>query len=892
MIQGIDQVLRDFLVESLENLEQLDQNFVALEHDPANKELLSEIFRTIHSIKGGAGFLQLQQLEQISHQAEEVLARVRNHSLALNSDIITTLLHAADTIKTILLNLEQSGQEGEHTMADIIQELKDVAEGKQIAKSDRQSAAEPDNSEAGQDVPRGQENSVQEMFSTASDVHKEQEETTPVTVPPDSETNGHIVASGDETRIHVDVGLLDQLMNLTGELVLARNRVVQFVSDAEINRQQFRSVAQRLNMVVSELQEAMLKTRMQPVKKVFGILPRLVRDLSTSNRKEVDLQIKGQDTELDRTLIEAIKDPLTHLVRNAMDHGLESPDERQRQGKPANGKITVNAYHEGGQVHIEIADDGVGIDLDRVKAKALTNGLITAQQAEEIGARELLNLVFRPGFSTSLRVTKLSGRGVGMDVVKRNLDRIGGTVDVHTEQHQGTSVTLHIPMTLAIIPGLIVAVADLRFIIPQVYLCELVMLREGSGKHGSIETVSGAEVYRLRGELLPLLRLENLLKLWSPETPQGLDTNIVVVSTGAVRFGIVVDDVQKTEEIVVKPLDAHLKRLSCYDGATIMGDGNIALILNVNGLSATAQMNLASLSTVEQAALAPEEQISALSKEDRQTIVLFRAGEDEYYGVPLAFVTRLQEIHTASIETSGGREVLQYREEILPLVRLEPYLNLPQTPDPDVLGLIVFSVDKSVGLVTTEVINTVEISTHIDTETFQQKGVLGSTIVQGHSVLIVDIHGLIEMAYPNWYKQFFVSTLSPAEREQMRILLAEDSQFFLNIEKSYLESAGYQVITAEDGKQALELLETQTVDVVVTDIDMPYCNGYDLAKTIRAREAWQHLPIMAITSLSGDEDRRKGMEAGIDEYQVKLDRDEVLGALERLILRKKSELKQ
>ncbi len=630
-----------------------------------------------------------------------------------------------------------------------------------------------------------------------------------------------------------------------------------------------------------------MKTRMQSVNQVFGMLPRLARDVSQAHGKVVELHLKGQQTELDRTLLEALKDPLTHLVRNAIDHGIETPEVRKAQGKPPAGTIVIHAYHEGGQVHIEVRDDGAGLNFEQIKAKALQEGLVSSEHMETMSARELRYLIFRPGFSTSTSVTDMSGRGVGMDVVKRNLDRIGGTVELHSERDQGTTVTLHIPMTLAIIPGLIVRAADQRFVIPQGHLEELVMLRAGNGKHGGIETVYGSEVYRLRGELLPLLRLDRIFKLLSQEQARQDDTNIVVVSNGTVRFGLIVDEVEKTEEIVVKPLDPHLKHVSCYDGATIMGDGNIALILNVNGLSAAAQVNLEDVQTAveQQTTLNRDDQPVLAVQEDWQTIVLFRAGPNEYYGVPLAFVTRLEEIQAARVETSGGREVLQYRGEILPLIRLEPYLNLPQAPEQKTLALIVFSVEKPVGLVVSEVLNTVEISTHIDTETFKQKGILGSTIVQGHSVLIVDIHGLIEKAYPNWYKQFFMSRLNEAEREQISVLLVEDSQFFLNIEKSYLESAGYQVITAGHGNEALNILEGQPVDVVVTDIDMPYCNGHELARRIKSSDQWRHIPVMAVTALSGEEDRKKGLESGIDEYKIKLDRDDVLRALEQLILR-------
>ena len=894
MANGLDQVLRDFLVESQENLERLDQEFVDLEHDPHNKELLGSIFRTIHTIKGSAGFLRLSNLEHISHYTEDVLAKLRNRNLTLNAELATTLLTSVDCIKSILVHLQKTGTEGEHNMQTVVSDLKGIIErtGGSAASAEisdlleshpaEAEAPPPDETETPPPVPAAKHPPTGKKLSAHGEVIEKDQKI--------AETMEHASSAVEDTRIHVDLGLLDQLMNLTGELVLARNRVVQIAGTEMIDLLQFRGVAQRLNVIVSELQETMLKTRMQPVRKVLGVLPRLVRDLSNIHGKNVELRIEGQETELDRTLLEALKDPLTHLVRNAIDHGIEAAEIRRRQGKAPVGAITISAYHEGGQVHIDVADDGAGINLDGVKAKALQEGLITPQRAAEMSERELLHLIFRPGFSTSLTVTTISGRGVGMDVVKKNLDRIGGVVEVQTEITKGTTVKLRIPITLAIIPVLIVKANEQRFAIPQMNLEELVMLQRNDGSSTGIEHIYGAEVYRLRGELLPLLRLNQVLQLPAPADAAQKDINIVVVSAGSSRFGIIVDEVGDTEEIVVKPLSEHVKQIPCYDGATIMGDGKVALILNVNGLLTAAQFDLEDLKRAEQSERRPEDEVVAGShSEQHQTIVLFRVGKQEYYGVPLAFVVRLEEFPTSQIEHSGGREVLQYRGDVLPLIRLEPYLQIEPTPDPDMLALVVFSVEKQIGLAVREIINTIEISTHIDTETFQQKGILGSTIVEGHAVLILDIHGLIEMAYPTWYKKFFVSKLTDDEREQTRVLLVEDSAFFLNIERSYLEAAGYQVITAKNGREAVEKLEAQAVDVVVTDIDMPFCNGYELTKIIRAREEWRHLPVMAVTALSGEEDRRKGIDAGVNEYQIKLDRDDVLKTLEQLILRSRRE---
>ena len=876
-MNGIDRVLSDFIVESQENLERLDHEFVALEHDPNNEELLASIFRTIHTIKGSAGFLNLTNLEQVSHYAEDVLARLREHSLTLNDEMVTSLLHAVDSIKSILLTLEKTGEEGNVDTLEVVMELKKITE--QGAEDIAEVLSGVEEKLLSDGLEPDEELNVSSPKTSSKDSKNEE---TPGKNAKISEAMEHSLSSVEDTRIHVDVNLLDQLMNLTGELVLSRNQVVQFASTIE--ERNFRAVTQRMNVVVSELQEIVMKTRMQPVKKVFGVFPRLVRDISKLHGKDVQLVMEGQNTELDRTLMEGIKDPLTHLVRNALDHGVESPGVRRQLGKPPSATIFIRAYHEGGQVIVEIEDDGAGMDVERIKAKAVREQLISPQQAEEMSERNIINLIFRPGFSTAETVTSISGRGVGMDVVKKNLDKIGGIIDIHSVQHKGTTFKVRIPITLAIIPVLIIKSGEQRFAIPQVNLEELLMLQSDADVEKGIEEIYGAEVYRLRGELLPLLRLNKILNL--PEVEKKSEnTHVVVLSAGEVRFGLIIDEVGDTEEIVVKPLSKHVKQIYCYDGATIMGDGKVALILNVNGLFRVAQFTLEDIKKAELADAGREELDLAVTGDHHQTIVLFKAGDNEYYGVPLAFVIRLEKFSASQIEYSGGRQVMQYRNEILPLLRLEEYFNIPQTPDPEMLSLIVFAVEKQIGLVVQDIIDTVEINTHIDTETFQQQGVLGSTIVQGHSVLILDIHGLIEMAYPTWYKKFFVSKLSEEDREGVRVLLVEDSTFFLNIERSYLEAAGYQVSTAENGQEALEKLEKQNFDIVVTDIDMPLCNGYELTRQIKADDRWKHLPVMAVTSLTGEKDREKGLESGIDEYQVKLDRDEVLRALEQLILR-------
>lgn len=867
-------------MESQENLQRIDQELVRLEQEPENRELLADVFRTIHSIKGSAGFLKLPTLETLAHAAEDVLAKVRKGDLQLTVRHLTCVLHAVDSLRSILLSLERTGQEGEHAIRQVIEHLQCISDG-QVPEPVPNMSCPAARVMVSSGVPS--EISIAALTQTERSTSRSE-------IAPDAnrgETPHHPdelpIESVEDTRVRVQVDVLDHLMNVTGELVLARNQVVRRANDTRDPGWQ--SIAQRLHSIVANLQKTMLKARMQEIRQVFGLFPRLVHDLSQQHGKDVQLRMEGQKTELDRTLIDDLKEPLVHLIRNAIDHGIEPPDIRRQHGKPAVGTIRIHAYHDSGQVHIEVADDGAGIDPERIKQHAITQGLLTPEQAAEASTTALLDLIFHPGFSTAQTVSNISGRGVGMDVVKRQLNHLGGVVEITTTPGQGTTFHLRLPMTLAIISGLLVSARDRQFVIPQQHIEELVRLDQERDHEHVIYQLAGAEVYRLRGELLPIVRLTAMLRLPPQETDVNGNPHIIVLTSGDRRFGLFVDNVSDTEEIVVKPLGEHIKQVACYDGATILGDGNVALILNVRGLFTAAHFNLEDMQRTEAETHAAQPPQDAEDANQRQTIVLFTAGPNEAYGVPLAFVERIETFPSANIETSGGREILQYRGEVLPLIRLEPLLHLAPPPATPMLSLIVFAVEKEIGLVVQNVINTVDISTQIDTKRFQQKGVLGSTIVNGLAVLILDIHGLIELAYPHWYQQLLVSTLSEEERRQIRVLLVEDSKFFLNIEQSYLTSAGYQVLTATHGHDALVVLKQQPVDVVVTDIDMPYCNGYELAQAIKTSPEWQQIPVMAVTALSGEEDRQKGIAVGIDEYRIKLDRDEVLRALEQLILR-------
>ncbi|HEY1207078.1 MAG: chemotaxis protein CheA [Bryobacteraceae bacterium] len=588
------EVIREFLVESHENLSRLDRELVELEKHPKDAALLASIFRTIHTIKGTCGFLAFSTLEAISHQAESLLSQLRDGERELTPSLVSLILETVDATRKVLASVEATGEEGPNRFEELT-ERRRVA-----ARSKAAPASETAQAQSGGDVVPGLPADPPDDSSERAEGKK----------PEDDSAKSSAVA---DANIRVGVGLLDKLMDLVGELVLTRNQILQFNTereDAALN-----ATSQRLNLITTELQEGVMKTRMQPIGMVWNKLPRVVRDMAVALGKQIRLEMDGAETELDRTIIEAIKDPLVHLVRNSCDHGIEPPEVRARAGKPPTGRLSLRAYHEGGQVNIEIGDDGAGIDVARVKQKAMEKGLLRPEQAEKLSDREALNLIFHPGFSTAETVTNVSGRGVGMDVVKTHIEKIGGVVDIFSRPGEGATVKLKIPLTLAIIPGLVITSGGERFVIPQVSLLELIRL-EGDGSEKHIEHVHGTPVYRRRGSLLPIAYLNQVLGLMSAERAEAV--SMVVLQAEDRQFGLVVDGINDTQEIVVKPLGKQLKGLTVYAGATIMGDGRVALILDVLGIG---QRSGVLAESREQARAAAEHK--AQSGIEQQRLLLF-----------------------------------------------------------------------------------------------------------------------------------------------------------------------------------------------------------------------------------------------------------------------------
>ncbi len=775
-----DEALREFLVESHENLDRLDQDFVALEENPTASERISAIFRTIHTIKGTAGFLGFSRLESLTHAGENLLSRMRDGRIVLNGEITTALLALVDAVRKILRAVEHNGRESEDDNSALIAKLHALTDGHApAAPAEAQAAPSAPETEPvataetpAADKKRGRAKSAAKPAAAT----EAEDATTPVAVvaatpesiaapivaeavvapapaaTPAAAPAAAAAASADagdgagsisDSTVRVAVGLLDKLMNLVGELVLARNQILQCSS--RIEDPTFLSTTQRLNLITTELQAEVMKTRMQPIGNVWSKLPRVVRDLAVVCGKQVRVEMFGKDTELDRTVLEAIKDPLTHIVRNAVDHGIEAADDRSAAGKPRTGTLILRAFHEGGQVNVEINDDGQGLNTTRIRAKAIERGLVSAERAAQMSERELQQMIFLPGFSTAAKVTNVSGRGVGMDVVKTNIERIGGTVEMHSSTGRGSTIRIKIPLTLAIVPALVVASGGSRYAIPQVNLLELVRL-EGDQVATGVESIRGTKVYRLRGNLLPLVHLNDVLRLKSAAAEASDEreqaVNIVVLQADDRQFGLVVDEVRDTEEIVVKPLGKELMGIPAFAGATIMGDGRVALILDIMSLAQYAGV----IKDARDQGLLDQSDTkgsAAIKEHDAQTLLLFRIGENDAMAVQLNEVARLEEFPINRVERTGHQRVVQYRGGILPLINLSDYVEGVAGDDRDSLQVVVYANGaRQVGVVVGTILDIVEQTISI-TRRVSRPGVLGAAVIQGRVTDLVDLSAIV-----------------------------------------------------------------------------------------------------------------------------------------------------
>ncbi|MBZ5590369.1 MAG: chemotaxis protein CheW [Acidobacteriia bacterium] len=751
----MDEALQAFLLESHENLQQMEKELVLLEKRPEDRELIASIFRTVHTIKGTCGFFAFSRLEALSHAGESLLSRLRSGDIKVTAEIADALLALVDAIEEKLVAVETGGDEGTNDNAALIARLISLAQGggpkPPAPPAGTEGKAPRRKATARSAGPRTGRRSGPGRRAAKPKAAATQPATVAELAVPGDVRQAVQAATVTESAVRVDVRLLDRLMDLVGELVLVRNRIVQLGggrASAELA-----SAAQFLNRISNQLQDDVTRTRLQPLNTLFNRFPRLVRDLAAACGKQAAIEMSGGETELDRSIIEAVKDPLVHLIRNAVDHGVEAPDTRVTAGKPAQGQISLKAYNEGGQVVIELRDDGGGIDPALLRRRAVEQGHLGADDVAALSDREALRLVFLRGFSTARKVTSFSGRGVGMDVVKNNVESIGGTVELLSELGRGTTTRIKIPLTLAIIPALIVRNGDERYAIPQNNLLELVRL-EGKQARGGIERFKGAPVFRLRGKLLPVVNLKHELSgrragdFEVRTLARDSVTNIIVLQADRRQFGLIVDGVDVTEDIVVKPLGQLLKGAPLYAGATILGDGSVALILDIVGLAQRAHV----LADADQRVVAARARTT--EEAERQQVLLFRGPESGRMVIPLEKVARLETFPISAVERVGGREVVQYRGGILPLLRVpSPFVADRDRARlggggeiQDRLHVVVFTEEgRQLGLVVDEILDIVE--EHFAVEGVGvREGVLGSAIVKGRVTELLDVRRIIGAA--------------------------------------------------------------------------------------------------------------------------------------------------
>ena len=847
----MDDLLREFVTETNESLDVVDVELVRFEQDPNNAKILDNVFRLVHTIKGTCGFIGLPRLEALAHAAETLMGKFRD-GLPATNDAVTLILATIDRIKAILDSLEKQQREPEGDDKDLIADLHRMVERVVTAGSVEKPSSAP-SKDTLEDLER-----AFRQTEVEPPVIKPAKTAAPEPAVADDEAGK---VSGQSIRVTVDT--LEQLMTMVSELVLTRNQLLEIVRRHEDS--EFKTPLQRLSNVTAELQEGVMKTRMQPIGNAWQKLPRIVRDLSQELGKQIDLEMQGAETELDRQVLDLIKDPLTHMVRNSADHGLETPAERRAAGKPERGRIRLSAYHEGGHIIIQIADDGRGLNTDRIKAKAIAQGLASEAEIEKLSEAQIHKFIFVPGFSTAAKVTSVSGRGVGMDVVRNNIDQIGGTIDVKSVAGAGLNFTIKIPLTLAIVAALIVEAHGERFAIPQLSVVELVRARSGSEHR--IERIKDTTVLRLRDKLLPLARLSTLL---GAEEKADVESGFIVVTqVGSQTFGIVVDSVFHTEEIVVKPLSSRLRHIAMFSGNTILGDGAVIMIIDPSGVAQAFGGTVTSQMAADDASQAKV----ASTDEQMTSLLVFRAGSSQPKAVPLALITRLEEIDARKIELSNGRHMIQYRGHLMPLITPSESVRVKNE---GAQPLLVFSDGtRSMALVVDEIVDIVE--DHLDVQVGSDNpGVLGSAIIKGQATEIVDVGHFLPLAFEDWFRR-----KEQAQRATPRsVLLVDDSPFFRNMLVPVLQAAGYEVTACTSAQEALSMLQGGgRFDVAVTDIEMPDMDGFSFAEAVRADPRSADLPVIALSSIVSAEAVERGRQVGFHDFVAKFDRQGLIAAL-------------
>ncbi|MGO9428822.1 hybrid sensor histidine kinase/response regulator [Rhodoblastus sp.] len=851
----MDEMLKEFLAEAAEQIEAATAQVVAFERNPDDATLIASIFRLVHTIKGTCGFLGLTRLQQLTHAAESLIGALREGAKA-TPEVVSAILAAVDRVKQMLAELEENGLEAEGDDSNLIGLLQyhvALCQGK-IAEAPAVAAAP----------------APVETAPVAAKASAPVAAPAPMSAPAMEPLRG-VAETGEPSpgkraeTIRINLNTLERIMQLVSELVLTRNQLIELTRHKE--DETLKSPLQRLSTMTTDLQDAVMRARMQPVERAFANLPRMIRDLANDLHKKIDLVTEGADTELDRQLIELIRDPLTHLVRNCADHGIESPEERVRLGKPATGVVRVAAAHEAGHITIEISDDGRGLNIPKIKEKALALGLVDRARLERMSDEEISRLIFAPGFSTAEAVTNVSGRGVGMDVVRENIQAIGGSVALSSTPGLGSRFCLKIPLTLAIAPALIVEARGQRFALPQHSVVEAVGLNGGEHR---IEFVQGSKILQLREAVLPIGSLAEILRL---DTPAGLagepEQLAVIMRVGAHSFGITVDAVTDVQEIVVKPMGGSLTHLAAFSGHTILGDGSVVLILDPNGISLSL-----GLEQSRETASAHVENTRAQSC-DLTRLVYFRAGSGASKVLPLSNIARIETVPSNRIEQSSGMMLMRHQGRLMPIVAAAQDVMVKEgdntvfviSPDGEPFGLLV---DTIVDIIEDRL--DVEIGGGIP-------GVIGVADIEGKVVELLDIAYFLHLVWPG-----MEAGASRGKNRKRRLLLIDDAAFFRDMLAATLQASGFDVVKVGSGGEAIGCVMAEPgFDAILIDVELPDASGFELAG--RLYDAGARSPMVAIAPYATREISRAAEAAGMFAAVGKFQRSQMMDLIRACVER-------
>lgn len=870
----MDDLIQDFLSETSESLTELEKIILALESDPTQINFIRDAFRLLHTIKGTCGFLGFERMQRIAHKAENVLSKMRDGEITADTFITSSLFVTLDCIRSIVEGIQEAGAEPQNDDQNLLEALdKCLVCGNAQETTTQENAKTSETSREDsslEDIPLDTPPISDDGTEAQKEAIAEQAPSPPSpdpshNQPPPQEAGQKVpeshVPSGNQT-IRIGLDVVDGLMNLVGELVLTRNQLLQQSEQQTSSEQGFQNnVLTRLSHLTTELQQTVMKTRMQPIETAWTKLPRIIRDISESLGKKIKLRQIGEDTELDRQVIEFIKDPLVHMVRNSADHGIEMPEERKAAGKSETGTVTLKAYHHGGHIFIEISDDGKGIDPDKIRAKAIEKGVVSQDEGQKLSPDQVLQLIFKPGFSTAEQVTNVSGRGVGMDVVKTNIEKLGGTVELHSKVGRGSTFVMKIPLTLSIVSSLLVQVSEQLFAIPQMAITEILNLRHQTNY--KIEHIEGVDVLRWRNRLLPVIKLEDVLKIERNKPQQ--NSYIIILQLLNYSFGLAVDGIFDSQEIVVKPLSRMIEHIHLFSGSTILGNGQVVLILEPNSFNVqTEPVVEENKNTHKKDHLRPKETL----------ILIFKSGE-QICAVPLALVSRIDEVLPSEISNIQGKPILLYRDQLIPILGYESF-----SEDQDIaLPILLFS-DRGykLALKIDEIVDILESSTDIQLST-DSEGSLGTSIIQGRPVSLIDSQHFFKKAYPEFHKRS-----ASGEKKLLKLLLLDDSKFFLNLITPLLNVSGFAVKTASSVDDAINLcrLEEEPFHVIISDIEMPEKTGYDFITEIKGDERYESTPIIALSGKDSQEEIEKIKNAGFYEFVPKSDQQNLIRVLNHI----------